>query len=343
MSAGVVLVQPGRPQPGHRWPVNALEPWLRSGLRPLQDHLHERGASDLEASDALARIGALPVPGVLAFLAGASVSLEGGEPTGRAWIARAAAASADGELSSAELEQLLWNVLSGRRPPRAIVEDPALRRRILERLVEEALERAGVPATPGEIRQVAALLESGEFFRDFGAAAAAVVTLIPEIPMVLASDLFRSPRHLLEIVAAIAADVGESPTEVGAVLSDLRAGRPVTRPELLTRTLRRLYETATLAAVVATFRVWLDPDHEAVRLAILLYARAHGLPLGPEDLDALLIALDGENPDLGPLLIAAWDHLEARLGRPGLSGVLASLGGEENPTSPPPLSERQRH
>ncbi|MGI9432186.1 MAG: hypothetical protein ACR2PQ_08235 [Myxococcota bacterium] len=323
--------------------MNALERWLQVGLRLLQDHLHERGASDREASDAVAWIGALPVPGLLAFLAGASVSLEGGEPTGREWIARAAAASEDEETPAAELEQLLGDVLSGRRPPRDAAQDPALRRKLLERLVTEALERAGVPATPEEIRQVAALLESGEFFRDFGASAAAVASVIPELPGAIASDLLRSPRHLLEIAAALAADLGESPTEVGAVLSDLRAGHPVTRPELLTRTLRRLYATATLAAIVGTLRVWLDPDHEAVRLAILLYARAHGLPLEPKDLDALLIALDTENPDLGPLLIAAWDHLEARLGRPGLSGVLASLGGEENPTSPPPLSERQRH
>lgn len=256
------------------------------------------------------------------------VGTEGGDPNGPGWISRSAAAAAAGaDPPPAQLERLLWEVLAGRRSREAIFEDPTLRRRLLERLVQEALERAGVPATPEEIRQVAALLESGEFFRDFGATAAAVVTVIPSMPMALASDLFRSPRHLLEIARAIATDIGESPAEVEAVISDLRAGRPVTHPALLTRTLRELYEIATLAAVIRTFRVWLDPEHEAVRLAILLYARAHGLPLEPKDLDALLIALDAENPDLGPLLIAAWDHLEARLGRPGLSGVLASLGG----------------
>jgi hypothetical protein len=259
-------------------------------------------------------------------------------------MARAAAAASRTEaLPRAELERILRDVLDGRPPSTDDRIDPELRRRILERLIEEALAEAGVPTTPEEVRQIAALLESGEFFRDLGSATAAVVSALPGMPLAIAGDLGRTPEHLTRVAAALAADLGETPDEVAAVLADLRDGRVEASPPLLTRTLRELYELAALEAIVRTLRAWLDPDNETVRLAILLYARAHGLPLDPKDLDAVRRALDPVEPDLGPVLIAAWDHLESRLGPPGLAAALASLGGTWSDTSPPtPASERQR-
>jgi len=316
--------------------LKEFERWLAEGLRRLDDHLRERGASEVEAERSRAQLEALPLAGLLAFLAGAAVSADGGEPTGHEWISRAAASASEGEeLSPADLEEILWDILGRRHRPAEILTDPQLRRRLLERLIEKALAEANVPVTPEEVRRIAALLETGEFLRDFGSAAAAVVSVLPEMPLAIAGDVARSPKHVAQVTAALAADLGKAPAHVAAILSDLRSGRTASYPALLTRTLQQLYEIATLEAVVATLRAWLDPNNETVRLAILLYARAHGLPLEQGDLDAVLLALDAENPDLGPLLIAAWDHLEARLGPAGLANVLLSLGAAE-------ASERQR-
>jgi hypothetical protein len=322
--------------------VSAFERWRSEGLNALAGHLRERGASEAEAARVTAQLAALPAPGWIALLAGAGPG--SAEPRGGELVRTAAAAvAAEAGTDVATAARVLGEILRGDRAPREIVADDALRQQVLERGIEEALEAAGVPATPAEIRRIAALLETGEFFGDLGGATAAVLEILPHVPLAIARDVGRAPQHVPRVVAALAADLGEAPGDVAAALADLADGRPESPPVRLTRTLRVLFEVATLAATAQTVRTWLDPENETVRLAILLYARAHGLPLEPDDLDAVRTALDAANPDLGPLWIAAWDHLEARLGPPGLAAVLASLGGRRGePGAPDSASERQR-
>jgi hypothetical protein len=79
--------------------------------------------------------------------------------------------------------------------------------------------------------------------------------------------------------------------------------------------------------VAETVRRIIAPDNETVRLAILLYARTHGIPLTPEGLDALRDGpLDSRDPDLGPALAAGVRALSAqRGGEPGVIAVLSRL------------------
>jgi len=68
-------------------------------------------------------------------------------------------------------------------------------------------------------------------------------------------------------------------------------------------------------------------DNETARLAILIYARVHGIPLTPEGLDALHDGpLASRDPDLGPVLAAGVRVLTTRRGgEQGVIGVLRRL------------------
>ncbi|MGH7348980.1 MAG: hypothetical protein ACREI6_03110, partial [Candidatus Rokuibacteriota bacterium] len=91
-----------------------------------------------------------------------------------------------------------------------------------------------------------------------------------------------------------------------------------------TNTLRWLYGQATAAAVAEAVRRIIARDNETARLAILIYARAHGIPLTSEGLDALHDGpLDSGDPDLGPALAAGVQALTAQRG--SVQGVIALL------------------
>jgi hypothetical protein len=114
-----------------------------------------------------------------------------------------------------------------------------------------------------------------------------------------------------------------TPEEAARIL-DGQLDRP---PSPLTNTLRWLYGNAAATAVAETVRRIIARDNETARLAILIYARAHGIPLTPEGLDALHDGpLNSQDPDLGPALAAGVQVLTAqRGGEPGVVGVLRRL------------------
>ena len=315
--------------------MSELERWRETGLAALGRHLAGLGGDPDASARVLSALRDAPAPGVLAFLAGAGVESGREALVGDAFVQRVARAVAeDADAEAADTAHVVGEVLRGERSPAEVVRDPELRRRLLERGVAEALEAAGVPATPEEIRRIALLLETGELFADVGAATAAILVVLPRMPLAIARDALRSPTQVPRVVVALAADLGDAATDLPAVLADVADGRLDDPPPLLTRTLRVLFELASLEAAATTLRAWLAPENETVRLAILLYARANGLPLEPSDLDALHAALDPEQPDLGPLWIAAWEHLAVRLGTEELVSVLGAL--------PASTSERER-
>jgi hypothetical protein len=57
------------------------------------------------------------------------------------------------------------------------------------------------------------------------------------------------------------------------------------------------------------------PENRTARLVIVLTARAHGVPVRAEHLDLLQRAIDRDDPDLGPLLVAAVETLAQSYGR----------------------------
>ncbi len=113
-------------------------------------------------------------------------------------------------------------------------------------------------------------------------------------------------------------------SQLAADLLDGQLDRP---PSPLTNTLRWLYGNAAATAVAETVRRIIARDNETARLAILIYARAHGIPLTPEGLDALHDGpLNPQDPDLGPALAAGVQALAAqRGGEQGVVGVLRRL------------------
>lgn len=223
---------------------------------------------------------------------------------------------ADGERLRRALEQLFV----ARRTPDGADDADTLIRAIQ---VGGGLAR-GLPVTPAEAARVVELLRSGEFWSDAAGATSAVLRLTRELPRALLRDVPRTPERLGELREALVRDGAEGPGHIGRIAEDLLDGRLDRPPSSFTNTLRWLYGGAAPAAVAETVRRIIARDNETARLAVLLYARAHGIPLTPEGLDALRDGpLDSRDPDLGPALVAGVRALAALRG--GEAGVIAVL------------------
>jgi hypothetical protein len=189
------------------------------------------------------------------------------------------------------------------------------------------IARPGLPVTPEEAAQVLELLGSGEFFSDAAGTTSAVVRLTRELPGALLRDIPRTPSRLSELGEALARDGADAFGHVSQIAADLLDGQLDRPPSPLTNTLRWLYGNAAATAVAETVRRIIARDNETARLAILIYARAHGIPLTPAGLDALHDGpLNLRDPDLGPALAAGVQALTAQRGGAwGVVGVLRRL------------------
>ncbi|MEX2223380.1 MAG: hypothetical protein WEG40_16440 [Candidatus Rokuibacteriota bacterium] len=227
---------------------------------------------------------------------------------------------ADGERLRGALERLFV----ARKPPEEAASEDVLIRALQ---VGGGIARPGLPVTPEEAAKLLALLRSGEFFSDAAGTTSAVVQLTHEVPRALIRDIPRTPGRLDELGEALVSDGVAAFGHVGGLAADLLDGALDRPPSPLTNTLRWLYGNAAAAAVAETVRRIIAPDNETARLAILIYARAHGVPLTPEGLDALRDGpLDSRDPDLGPALAAGVQALTAqRGGEQGVIGLLRRL------------------
>ena len=224
---------------------------------------------------------------------------------------------ADGERLRGALERLFV----ARRLPAEAGSETELLRAVQ---VGGGLARPGLPVSPDEAARVLALLRSGEFFGDAAATTSAVIQLTGELPRALVRDVPRTPGRLDELGEALVRDGAEAFGEISAIAGDLLDGRLDGPPSPLSNTLRWLYGHAAVSAVAEAVRGILAPDNETARLAIIIYARAHGIPLTPEGLDALRDGpLDSRDPDLGPALAAGVQAIAARRG--GEAGVIGML------------------
>lgn len=171
------------------------------------------------------------------------------------------------------------------------------------------------------------LLRSGEFFSDAAGTTSAVLQLTRQLPRALVRDIPRTPSRLDELGEALARDGADAFGHISEIAADLLDGQLDRPPSPLTNTLRWLYGHAAATAVAETVRRIIARDNETARLAILIYARAHGIPLTPEGLDALHDGpLDSADPDLGPALAAGVRALTTQRGsEQGVIGVLRRL------------------
>ncbi|HUM14209.1 MAG TPA: hypothetical protein VL086_00840 [Candidatus Nitrosotalea sp.] len=188
------------------------------------------------------------------------------------------------------------------------------------------IARPGVPVTPTEALKVLELLRTGEFFGDVASTTSAVVQLTRELPRALIRDIPRTPFTLAELGGALVRDGVGAIGHVGDTVRDLLDGHLDRPPHTMSHTLRWLYGNAGAAAVAEAVRRIIAPENETARLAILIYARANGIPLTPEGLDALYNGpLNTADPDLGPALAAGVDALAARRGDRGVLTLLGKL------------------
>jgi hypothetical protein len=213
-----------------------------------------------------------------------------------------------GDLNFPGLIGLLGTSETAAMPDRVGIETD-LRDAILERAVEKLAEEAGVSVTPEQVREAAALLATGEFFRDVGDATAAVLFLVRGLPLALRRDM-RGPLRVGRVLVAIVRDVGGGVSAVPSIYRDLRDGKLDDPPVVLGHTLGALYGFASLRSTAETIQELLDPENESVRLAILVYARANGIPLEAADLDVVRETVFArDDPDLGPALVRALERL----------------------------------
>jgi hypothetical protein len=199
------------------------------------------------------------------------------------------------------------------------------KREIFEQGISALARRGGMSFTGEQVKHVADLLATGEFYRDIASTTAATLATAHELPLAIAEDIRWSPRAI-RLLLALSRDLRDTPASAWAVFAQLRGGKLQRTPALLTHTLGILYATATLAAIAEMIRTLLAKDNETFRLAVVLYARSAGIPIEDADLDVLRESVfNTDDPDLGPALDRAIERLEENLGRNFMIGVLKRL------------------
>ena len=283
------------------------------------DGLWNAAVDRIQGERLVDQLRALDFPAALAVLGVGQVPSRRPEPELLDQVA-AQVGGADGE----RLRHALQQLFVARKPP-AEAGSPDVLIRALQ--VGGGISRPGLPVTPEEAAQVLRLLRSGEFFNDAAGTTSAVIQLTRELPRALVRDVPRTPDRLDELGDALVRDGADAFGHISEVAADLLDGHLDRPPSPLTNTLRWLYGHAAATAVAETVRRIIARDNETARLAILIYARAHGIPLTPEALDALHDGpLNPQDPDLGPALAAGVQALTAqRGGEPGVVAVLRGL------------------
>jgi hypothetical protein len=284
------------------------------------DGLWNAAVDRIQGERLVDQLRALDFPAALAVLGVGQTPSPGQPPPDLLDQVAGQVGGADGE----RLRHALQQLFVVRKPPAEAGHQDVLLRAVQ---VAGGLARPGLPVTPEEAAKILELLRSGEFFSDVAGTTSAVAQLTHALPGALVRDIPRTPSRLDELGEALARDGVDAFGHVSQLAADLLDGHLDRPPSPLTNTLRWLYGNAAPAAVAETVRQIIARDNETARLAILIYARAHGIPLTEEGLDALRDGpFNPQDPDLGPALAAGVKTLAAqRGGEQGVVGVLRRL------------------
>lgn len=235
---------------------------------------------------------------------------------------------------------LLLAALGGRdttTPPGDTANDgrnpQPITRELVEKVLQEAATRAGVPVRPDEARRVLELLRSGEFHRDLTSGITSILVLLKIAPSRVARELLALPTLPGDLLGAVASDLLSIPSELKArqLLQDLEDGSLDDPPNFLRATLRVVLNRATINGVVETLRSLIAPENETFRLALMVYARSQGFDITEKDIDALHGALDPENPNVGLLFDGGLQYVRRRTGGPGEAAEIIQRLGFLNP------------
>jgi hypothetical protein len=181
-------------------------------------------------------------------------------------------------------------------------------------LAEPVMERtlwALLPLTPAQAREVAGLLQApGVVLHEVADGGGALLHVLPGLPDALVHDLLTMPSRHLAVVHGVITDVLELDRAVRG------------EGGLFRHTVRALHRAKTLSAAAGVVDRLLQPGNRTTRLAVVLTARYHGLPIEDADLDAVRRALDRDTPDAGPLLARAIERLAQVYGRDALRVLL---------------------
>ena len=171
-----------------------------------------------------------------------------------------------------------------------------------------------LPVTPDQARELATLVQSpGIIALDLVEATGAVSDAVPTLPAAFLHDVLTTPVRDWHLLRGLVNDTVEL------------VARPPGAPRSLFRhTIRALHRSQLFTATASMVRRVTQPTNRTARLAIVLTARAHGLPVQDEHLDGLRRAIDRDDPDLGPLLLAVGEGLAQMYGRDAVRLLLAA-------------------
>jgi len=166
--------------------------------------------------------------------------------------------------------------------------------------------------TPDQAREITALLRSpGTVAVDLADATSALVDAAPALPSALLHDVVTTPARHWHLLQGVVTDTVEL------------VARPAGEPRGVFRhTLRALHHSRVFSAAAGVVRRVTHPSNRTARLAIVLTARQHGIPARAEHLDLLNRAIDRNDPDLAPLLIAAVETLARKYGPDAIRLIL---------------------
>jgi hypothetical protein len=306
--------------------MTELDQLLGRALDDLVPRLRKKKKlSEPEIRELVPALRGTSFPGLLALLGARGTKTSGlGQELlhGAAGAVAAKPAIAGLGASPDDVERALTAVFVHGASTESAVPDPKLRGALMGAAVQELAKRTGLALTPQEAKSALALLATGRFFGDLASVLASTVFAVRELPLDLAKDLPRLPHQVAALVVAVGRDLAGTPFAVPVVVEDLLAdGKLDHPPAVLAHTMRCLLG---FAAVRDTAHLVGElTRNPSVRLAVVIYARAHNIPLEEKDLDLLRDnVFDAENPDLGPALGEAVNRY---LDQKGLPALLTAL------------------
>lgn len=180
------------------------------------------------------------------------------------------------------------------------------------RVAVDEIVYAVLPITPGQVRELTTLLRSpGAIAVDLADATEAVLDVAPALPAALLHDVVTAPVRDWHLFRGLVTDTVDLATRTRGA-----------SPGAFRHTLHALNRSKTFTAVADVVRRVTQPTNRTARLAIVLIARGHGIPVRAEHLDMLDRAIRRDDPDLGPALLGVVEVLAQIYGRHGVRLIL---------------------
>ena len=301
-------------------PLSRFNKLVHEGLGELRKRLPERWVGQRDAELIADEIDGLSFPASMAFLGASEEPRDGSH---RQVIERAANAVAGEEtmreagVEAHVVEDVVNGLLRNGEPPERalgrLARDSGLRERVFDQAVMALAAESGLPALSfDQAHEVAGILKSGEFYEDFGAASAAIGAMLKGEPKAVATDT----SDLVREAPASALDMWKD------LMEDGKLDKTRIKPHL-----QDFYEKESAQTVAQMTRSLIGPGNRSVRAAIVIYARVNGIPLKENDLDLLHDSVfAGEAPDLGNVLVEAYDRFVSGLGNYAFRDALKRMG-----------------